>query len=171
MTTLGGKHPQPPLEHLNPDSDEAWMREALLEARQAQSEGEVPVGAVLVLGGALVARGRNQCVRAQDPTAHAEIAALREGARRIGNYRLPGGVLYTTLEPCAMCAGAVMHARLARVVYGCADPKTGAAGSLVDLFGNTQLNHHTRVRAGVLGDECAEVLLGFFRERRERWRS
>jgi len=166
MTTLGGKHPQPPLEHLNPDSDEAWMREALLEARQAQSEGEVPVGAVLVLGGALVARGRNQCVRAQDPTAHAEIAALREGARRIGNYRLPGGVLYTTLEPCAMCAGAMMHARLARVVYGCRDPKTGAAGSLVDLFGNTRLNHHTRIEAGVLADECAELLQRFFRERR-----
>jgi tRNA(adenine34) deaminase len=149
-------------------SDEAWMREAILEARQAASEGEVPVGAVLVFGGALVARAHNQCIREQDPTAHAEIAALREAARRMGNYRLPGAVLYTTLEPCAMCAGAVMHARLARVVYGCRDPKTGVAGSLVDLFGNPRLNHHTEVEAGVLADECAELLQVFFRQRRMR---
>lgn len=150
----------------SPDRDEAFMRLALDEARNAAAAGEVPVGAVLVKDGAVIATGRNAPIGSHDPSAHAEMVALREGARRLGNYRLDGCTLYVTLEPCAMCSGAMLHARLDRVVYGAADPKTGAAGSVIDLFAQPQLNHQTQVQGGVLADEGAELLRGFFKERR-----
>jgi tRNA(adenine34) deaminase len=150
----------------SPDRDEAFMRLALDEARAAAEAGEVPVGAVLVKDGAVVATGRNAPIGSHDPSAHAEMVALREGARRLGNYRLDGCILYVTLEPCAMCSGAMLHARLDRVVYGAADPKTGAAGSVIDLFAQPQLNHQTQVQGGVLAGEGAELLRGFFKERR-----
>jgi tRNA(adenine34) deaminase len=139
---------------------------ALEQARLAAAAGEVPVGAVIVRDGEVVGTGRNAPVGSADPTAHAEIAALRAAARTIGNYRLEGCDLYVTLEPCAMCSGAMLHARLRRVVYGAPDPKTGAAGSVVDLFGQRQLNHQTQVIGGVLADECGRMLSEFFRSRR-----
>lgn len=142
------------------------MREALAEAAKAAQAGEVPVGAVLVKDGAIIARGWNRPISASDPTAHAEIVALREAAARIGNYRLPGCELYVTLEPCAMCVGAMVHARLARVVYGTRDPKTGACGSIVDLPAIAHWNHHGAFEGGVLADECGAVLRRFFAERR-----
>jgi len=142
------------------------MAEALALAVVAAQSGEVPVGAVVVLEGVVVGRGHNTPIGAHDPTAHAEIRALRDAAARIGNYRLPGATLYATLEPCAMCAGALMHARVARVVFGAPDPKTGACGSVVDLFGEPRLNHHAVVRGGVMLEECAAVLREFFRARR-----
>jgi tRNA(adenine34) deaminase len=142
------------------------MDEALALARAAGARGEVPVGAIVVCAGAIVGRGGNAPIEASDPTAHAEIAALRDAGRTLGNYRLPGCELYVTLEPCAMCAGAIMHARLARVVFGARDPKTGACGSVVNLFAESRLNHHTRVTGGVRGDECGALLSGFFAARR-----
>ena len=142
--------------------DAAWMALALGEAQQAADAGEVPVGAVLVKDGVLVATGRNAPVAQHDPSAHAEIVALRAAAIALHNYRLDGCTLYVTLEPCAMCAGAMLHARLARVVFGAADPRTGAAGSVVDLFAHVQLNHRTQVEGGVLADRCASVLQTFF---------
>jgi tRNA(adenine34) deaminase len=145
---------------------ERWMTQALALAEQAGSRGEVPVGAIVVCDGAIVGRGGNSPVAASDPTAHAEIAALREAAAVLGNYRLPGCELYVTLEPCAMCAGAIMHARLARLVYGARDPKTGACGSVIDLFGEPRLNHHTSVEGGVCADACGALLTRFFAERR-----
>ena len=147
--------------------DAHWMSLALEQARAAMEAGEVPVGAVLVKDGALVASGRNAPVARHDPTSHAEIDALRAGAQALGNYRLDGCELFVTLEPCAMCAGAMLHARLARVVFGAADPKTGAAGSVLDLFANSQLNHQTQVQGGVLAEECAQLLQSFFQGRRE----
>ena len=147
-------------------SDEAAMRLALAEARAAAAEGEVPVGAVVVQGGRVIAAGRNAPITASDPTAHAEIAALRAAAARLGNYRLEGCTLYVTLEPCAMCAGAMLHARLDRMVYGASDPKTGAAGSVLDLFGDPRLNHRTQAQGGVLADECGALLREFFEPRR-----
>ncbi|MBX9965340.1 MAG: tRNA adenosine(34) deaminase TadA [Burkholderiales bacterium] len=147
--------------------DEDFMREALALAGQAEAEGEVPVGAVVVLDGAIVGRGWNAPISLHDPSAHAEIRALRDAAARVENYRLAGATLYVTLEPCAMCAGAIMHARVARVVYGAPDPKTGAAGSVVNLFAETRLNHHTVVEAGLLGGECGETLRRFFQARRK----
>ena len=147
--------------------DEAFMRLALEEAQAAGQAGEVPVGAVLVHDGQVLARGRNRPIAGHDPTAHAEIVALRDAAARLGNYRLDGCTLYVTLEPCSMCAGAMLHARLARVVYGARDPKTGVAGSVLDLFGERQLNHQTRVDGGVLEAECAALLQAFFQGRRE----
>lgn len=150
--------------------DEAFMREALAQATLAGEAGEVPVGAVVVRGGQVIARGHNRPVAAHDPTAHAEIAALRAAAEALGNYRLDGCELFVTLEPCAMCSGAMLHARLARVVYGAPDPKTGAAGSVVNLFGEQRLNHQTRVQGGVLAAECGGLLAGFFRRRREEAR-
>ncbi len=143
-----------------------WMREALAEAALAEAAGEVPVGAVVVRDGRVIARGHNRPVGAHDPTAHAEIAALRQAAAALGNYRLDGCELYVTLEPCAMCSGAMLHARLDRVIFGAADPKTGAAGSVIDLFGEARLNHHTRVEGGVLAEACGEMLSRFFRQRR-----
>jgi len=150
------------------DADAFWMHRALAVAKSAAARGEVPVGAVLVWGGELMATGGNACIAGHDPTAHAEITALREAARRLGNYRLEGCTLYVTLEPCAMCAGAMFHARLARVVYGAPDPKTGAAGSVLDLFANPRLNHQTRVQGGVLADACGALLQDFFRQRRAK---
>ncbi|RZI97628.1 MAG: tRNA adenosine(34) deaminase TadA [Variovorax sp.] len=147
-------------------TDDDWMRQALAEARRAGEAGEVPVGAVLVKDGVPIATGRNAPVAQHDPSAHAEIAALRAGAAALGNYRLDGCELFVTLEPCAMCAGAMLHARLARVVFGAADPKTGAAGSVLDLFALPQLNHQTQVQGGVLAAECGALLQSFFQERR-----
>jgi len=143
------------------------MRLALAQADAARLAGEVPVGAVLVRNGVLIAVGRNASVGGHDPSAHAEINALRAGAAALGNYRLDGCTLFVTLEPCAMCAGAMLHARLDRVVFGAADPKTGAAGSVLDLFAEPRLNHQTRIQRGVLEAECAGLLTTFFRERRE----
>lgn len=148
------------------DGDGAWMALALLEARKAWQAGEVPVGAVLVKDGEVIAAGFNQPIGRHDPTAHAEIVALRAAAEKLGNYRLPGCELYVTLEPCAMCSGAMMHARLARVVYAATDPKTGVCGSVLDLFAREELNHHTEVVGGVLADEAGAMLKGFFAERR-----
>lgn len=149
-------------------NDEQFMGLALDQAREAGAAGEVPVGALIVLNDELVGRGFNQPIGRHDPTAHAEIMALRDAAARLGNYRLPGCTLYVTLEPCAMCAGAIMHARIERVVFGARDPKTGAAGSIVDLFAEARLNHHTSVIGGVLADECGNLLSGFFAARRGR---
>jgi tRNA(adenine34) deaminase len=147
-------------------SDDDLIAEALALAREAAARGEVPVGALVACDGAIVGRGGNAPIAHNDPTAHAEIAALREAGRTLGNYRLPGCALYVTLEPCAMCAGAIMHARLARLVFGARDPKSGACGSVVDLFAEPRLNHHTRVTAGVRADECGALLSQFFAQRR-----
>lgn len=148
--------------------DDAWMSEALTLARQAGATGEVPVGALVVREGEIVGRGFNQPIGCHDPTAHAEIMALRDAAARVGNYRLPGATLYVTLEPCVMCAGAIMHARIQRVVFGARDPKTGAAGSVLDLFAEVRLNHHAEAVGGVLAEECGQLLSSFFAARRSR---
>ena len=147
-------------------TDAQFMQQALAQARDAAAAGEVPVGAVIVRHGKVIATGRNAPIGDHDPTAHAEIAALRAAARALGNYRLDGCELFVTLEPCAMCSGAVLHARLQRVVYGAADPKTGAAGSVLNLFDHDQLNHQTRVEGGVLARECGALLAEFFMSRR-----
>ncbi|WKB53220.1 tRNA adenosine(34) deaminase TadA [Eleftheria terrae] len=152
-------------------TDEYAMRLALDQAQNAWLVGEVPVGAVIMSGGKVVATGYNRPITEHDPTAHAEIVALRHAAQLLGNYRLPECELYVTLEPCAMCAMALMHARFKRVVFGAADPKTGAAGSVVDLFGQRQLNHHTVVQGGVLAEACGQLLRDFFAERRALHRS
>ena len=146
--------------------DNQFMQLALEQARHAWDLGEVPVGAVVVKDGAVIAVGYNQPIGKHDPTAHAEIVALRAAAGALGNYRLPGCELYVTLEPCVMCSGAMMHARLARVVYGAADPKTGAGGSVVNLFEQEQLNHHTAIAGGVMAEECGAMLKSFFAARR-----
>lgn len=151
-------------------ADEHAMRIALDQAHNAWLVGEVPVGAVIMKGGQVIATGYNRPITEHDPTAHAEIVALRHAATLLGNYRLPECELYVTLEPCAMCAMALMHARFKRVVFGATDPKTGAAGSVVDLFAVPQLNHHTQIESGVLADECGKVLRDFFAERRELYR-
>jgi tRNA(adenine34) deaminase len=143
------------------------MRIALEEARRAGEEGEVPIGAVLVSEGEVIGRGRNRPIALSDPTAHAEIQALREGGMRVGNYRLPGSTLYVTLEPCIMCAGAILQARVGRLVFGNEDPKGGAVSSLYSLLEDSRLNHQVEVTSGVLQDECRELLQRFFQERRE----
>ncbi|CAN7336204.1 tRNA adenosine(34) deaminase TadA [Pseudoduganella sp. LjRoot289] len=148
------------------DADEGYMRQALEQAQRAWDQGEVPVGAVVVKDGVVIARGYNQPIGRHDPTAHAEIVALRAAAEVLGNYRLPGCELYVTLEPCVMCSGAMMHARLSRVVYGAPDPKTGACGSVVNLFEQERLNHHAQAVGGVLADDCAGILKSFFAARR-----
>ena len=148
------------------EADERWMEEALRLARMAEVADEVPVGAVVVCEGNIVGRGWNQVVSASDPTAHAEIVAMREAARTLGNYRLSGCQLFVTLEPCAMCAGAIVHARIARLVYGARDPKAGAVGSIMQVLNHPKLNHHVEVAEGVLGGRCMEILQAFFRERR-----
>jgi len=146
---------------------EHWMRQALALAARAADEGEVPVGAVLVMQGAIIGEGWNRPIAARDPTAHAEIQALRDAARRAGNYRLPTTELYVTLEPCPMCAGAIVHARVQRVVFGASDPKGGACGSVFDLLPSDQrFNHRTDCVGGVLEAECAALLRNFFRARR-----
>ena len=143
------------------------MREALSLASQAAAAGEVPVGAVVVKDGAVIGRGYNRPVSGRDPTAHAEVIALRDAAARLDNYRLVGCELYVTLEPCAMCAGAVLHARVGRVVYGAADPKSGACGSVVNLFAESRLNHHAIVASGVMAEEAGQLLQKFFSTRRK----
>jgi tRNA(adenine34) deaminase len=147
--------------------DAVWMRQALDQAHNAWALGEVPVGAVVVKDGQVIATGFNQPIGTHDPTAHAEIMALRAAAAILGNYRLPGCELYVTLEPCAMCSGAMIHARLSRVVFGASDPKTGACGSIVNLFEQNQLNHHTQLTGGVMAQECGALLKEFFAERRK----
>ena len=142
------------------------MLEALALAKLAYEAGEVPVGAVVAREGQIVGKGYNAPISTHDPSAHAEIRAMRAAATAVGNYRLTGCSLYVTLEPCAMCAGAIMHARVGRLVYGAADPKTGCCGSVVNLFAESRLNHHTSVEGGLLGEECGALLSQFFRQRR-----
>jgi tRNA(adenine34) deaminase len=150
-------------------TDAAFMRHAIALSRRGMEGGAGgPFGAVVVKDGQVVAEGWNQVTSTNDPTAHAEIRALRDAASRMGNYRLPAAALYVTLEPCVMCAGAIMHARVARVVFGASDPKTGACGSVIDLFAEARLNHHAVVTGGVLAEACAAQLQSFFRERRRR---
>jgi tRNA(adenine34) deaminase len=149
-----------------PQSDEFWMDEALREAQRAEVAGEVPVGAIVVCNGQIVGRGHNRPISSHDPTAHAEILALRDAGQRIANYRLAGCDLYVTVEPCAMCAGAIVHARIRRLVYGADDPKAGAVNSVMRLLENTALNHQVQVTSRVLAGKCMERLQGFFRERR-----
>ena len=151
-------------------NDSIFMRQAIDQAHNAWALGEVPVGALVVREGVVIATGFNQSIGTHDPTAHAEIMALRAAAAILGNYRLPGCELFVTLEPCAMCAGAMMHARLARVVFAAADPKTGACGSVLDLFAQPRLNHHTTVAGGVLAEQSGAMLRAFFAERRLRLR-
>jgi len=146
--------------------DTRFMRLALGEAKRAFAEDEVPVGAVVVHGGRVIARAHNRPVHLGDPTAHAEILALRRAAKKLGNYRLTGCSLYVTIEPCAMCAGAIVHARLVRVVFGARDPKAGASGSALKVLNHPKLNHRLRIARGVLADECSSILREFFRRRR-----
>ncbi|PMS23685.1 tRNA adenosine(34) deaminase TadA [Trinickia dabaoshanensis] len=153
------------------ERDRRYMTLALEAAESARAAGEVPVGAVLVRGDEVIATGFNHPIGGHDPSAHAEMAALRAAAQSLRNYRLPGCELYVTLEPCLMCAGAIMHARIARVVFGAHDPKTGACGSVVDAFANRQLNHHTEVAGGVLATECGDTLKSFFAHRRQTIRA
>ncbi len=146
--------------------DRQFMQQALEQAGLAANAGEVPVGAVLVRDGQVIARAFNQPIAKHDPSAHAEMLALRQAASSEENYRLPGSTLYVTLEPCTMCAGAMLHARINRVVYGALDPKTGAAGSVLDVFSSKQINHQTTVEGGLMGEECGQLLRDFFKERR-----
>ena len=143
-----------------------FMNDALALARSGASHDEVPVGAVVVMAGQIVGRGFNQPIGRHDPTAHAEVMALRDAASRVGNYRLPGATLYVTVEPCAMCAGAIQHARIGRVVFGAREPKTGACGSVVDLFAEPRLNHHAAVEGGLMAEESAALIASFFQRRR-----
>jgi len=152
-------------------SDEYFMELALVQAREAAARGEVPVGALVVRDGVVVAHGRNAMIGANDPTAHAEITAMRAAALSLGNYRLGECELFVTLEPCVMCSGAILAARLKRVVFGAREPKTGAAGSVIDIYGNRQLNHHTAVRGDVMADECGELVKDFFGDRRASQRA
>ena len=151
---------------MNDNNDEYWMRHALQLARRAWDEGEVPVGAVLVHEGQVIGEGWNRPIGHHDPTAHAEIMALRQGGKVLANYRLLNSTLYVTLEPCVMCAGAMVHSRIGRVVFGARDAKTGAAGSLLDILGHPGMNHQVQMTEGVLATECAEMLSDFFRHRR-----
>ncbi|MEY4563222.1 MAG: hypothetical protein RLZZ618_2499 [Pseudomonadota bacterium] len=155
---------------MNSPADQQAMRIALDQAQNAWLVGEVPVGAVIMRAGQVIATGYNRPITEHDPTAHAEIVALRHAATLLGNYRLPECELFVTLEPCAMCAMALLHARFKRVVFGATDPKTGAAGSVVDLFAQPQLNHHTQIQGGLMAHECGQVLRDFFAERRELYR-
>ena len=148
------------------DADESMMREAIGEAAAAAADGEVPVGAIVVLNGRIIARGRNRSIRTCDPTAHAEIVALREAAAAAGNYRLTGATVYATVEPCAMCAGALVWARVARLVYGARDPKAGAVHSLFEICTSDTLNHRLDIRDGVLEEDCRALMQEFFRARR-----
>ena len=152
---------------MSADADSQQMLAALELARAAAAAGEVPVGAVLVRDGQIIGRGRNRPIESHDPTAHAEIEALREGGRWSDNYRLPGTTLYVTMEPCPMCAGALVHARIARVVFGARDRRAGAAGTVFDLVRDARLNHRLEVTGGVLEDACRELLQTFFRSRRD----
>ena len=146
--------------------DQQYMRIAIEQAQLAAQSGEVPVGAVLVRDGQVISKAFNKPIANHDPSAHAEILALRKAASVEENYRIPGSTLYVTLEPCAMCSGAMLHARVGRVVYGASDPKTGAAGSALDLFSSKQINHQTSVEGGIMGEECGQLLRDFFKGRR-----
>ena len=157
------------MQHISNDNqDETWMEEALALAVRAQEAGEVPVGAVVVCESKIVGRGFNRVIQDSDPTAHAEIIALREAAKMLGNYRLGGCELFVTIEPCAMCAGALLHARLKTLVYGTDDPKAGAVRSVLNVLNHPQLNHQMEVRSGVLAKRCAMLLQEFFRSKRVR---
>ena len=149
-------------------TDTDYMQAALELATQAAAAGEVPVGAVVVKDGQIIGRGSNAPIGRHDPTAHAEVQAMRDAAQHLGNYRLVGCSLYVTLEPCAMCSGAIQHARIARLVYGASDPKTGACGSVVDLMNEPRLNHHTDVTGGVMAEQCGAILSAFFAGRRKK---
>ena len=157
---------EPETGNWKPETDEQWMRRALALASHAGEAGEVPVGALVILNDEVIGEGWNQPIVSRDPTAHAEIVALRTAAKRMKNYRLPGAILYVTLEPCAMCAGAIVHARITRVVYGAADPKAGAAGSVFNLLQSASLNHRAEVIGGVMSEECGRMLQQFFQRRR-----
>ncbi|QWE21139.1 tRNA adenosine(34) deaminase TadA [Polynucleobacter sp. AP-Kolm-20A-A1] len=146
--------------------DRQFMQQAIEQAKLAAIAGEVPVGAILVRDGQVISRAFNKPISNHDPSAHAEMLALREAALTEENYRLPGTTLYVTLEPCAMCSGAMLHARIDRVVYGAPDPKTGAAGSVLDIFSSKQINHQTAIEGGMMGEECGKLLRDFFKERR-----
>lgn len=146
--------------------DRQYMQQAIEQAMLAASAGEVPVGAVLVRDGKVISKGFNQPISNSDPSAHAEMLALRGAAQSESNYRLPGTTLYVTLEPCTMCAGAMLHARVDRVVFGASDPKTGAAGSVLNVFSEKQINHQTQVEGGIMSEECGQILRQFFKERR-----
>ena len=155
----------------NPDfmrsrDDESWMEQALEQARLAAQAGEVPVGALVIKDGEIIGLGHNRNLLDHDPAAHAEIVALRQAAARLGNHRLTGCEMFVTIEPCAMCAGALVHARLARLVYGTSDPKAGAAGSVLQVLNHPGLNHKMEIRSGVLAEKCSEILQKFFREKR-----
>lgn len=149
-------------------SDLEFMKLALAEAHMAAEAGEVPVGALVISNGEIIGRAGNRNLRDHDPTAHAEIVALRQAALHLGNHRLTGCTLYATIEPCAMCAGAILHSRIARLVYGAADPKAGAAGSILDVINHPRLNHRMEVVPGVMGNQCSEILQDFFRRKREQ---
>ena len=149
------------------EQDRLWMAEALVLAERASSEGEVPIGAVIVKDGEIIGKGWNRNIGLNDPSAHAEILAMRDAGKRIGNHRLPGCSLYVTLEPCPMCAGAMIHARLLRVAYGASDPKTGAAGGVFDLLTHPAHNHVVSVTGACLADECSALIKAFFRDRRK----
>ncbi len=146
--------------------DQQFMRMAIEQAQLAAQSGEVPVGAVLVKDGQVISKAFNKPIANHDPSAHAEMLALREAALAEDNYRIPGSTLYVTLEPCAMCSGAMLHARIDRVVYGASDPKTGAAGSVLDIFASKQINHQTSVEGGIMSEECGQLLRDFFKGRR-----
>lgn len=148
-------------------NDNEFMQVALTLAAEAATKGEVPVGAIVVKGGVIIGRGSNAPISQLDPSAHAEIQAMRDAAKYLGNYRLVDCTLYVTLEPCAMCSGAIQHARIANLVYGASDPKTGACGSVIDLMAEAKLNHHTAVTSGVLAEECGSLLSAFFASRRK----
>lgn len=150
-----------------PNYVKQWMRRAFELARKAEEEGEVPIGAVIVLNNEIIAEGWNRPIASNDPTGHAEIIALRAAASHVGNYRLPEAELYVTLEPCVMCAGAIIHARITKVVFGADDPKAGAAGSVFDILGTGRLNHKVEVVGGVMATECATILQEFFRKKRQ----
>ena len=154
--------------HTECNSEQRWMREALAQARAAQDGGEVPIGAVVVRDGEIIGRGQNSVITAHDPTAHAEILALREAAKHVGNYRLSECEMYATLEPCAMCAGALVHARVAKLVYASTDPKAGAAGSVLNVINHEALNHRIEVVSGILAEESSELLQNFFRAWRKK---
>jgi tRNA(adenine34) deaminase len=153
---------------LRSEEDTAWMEQALEQARLAAAAGEVPVGALVIKEGKVLGLGQNRNLRENDPTAHAEIIALRQAAATLGNHRLTGCVMFSTIEPCSMCAGAMVHARIARLAYGASDPKAGAAGSVVQVINHPQLNHKMEITAGILAGKCAEILQEFFRRKRQK---
>lgn len=152
---------------VNSDEHQKWMEHALMLAERSRAEGEVPVGAVIVKAGELVAEGWNRPIDTRDATAHAEIMAIRNAGHRLNNYRLPGTTLYVTLEPCTMCAGAIIHARISTLVFGAPDPRTGTAGSAIDLFSQSYHNHRVNVSGGIMREECGQILKTFFKERRK----